>query len=145
MEGFPGGASGKEPACQPVQVTEETPVWPVDQEETPGGGHGNPVQYSCLRNPMDRGAWWLTNSPHCTAEMTTTLQSNYTSLPDKIPLKKKKRMSMMHFWGRLTRVKSTLAIGENDCSWQPYDRWDEIRIKLRKTFITRKYVLVIAS
>ena len=24
----------------------------------PGGGHGNPPQYSCLENPMDRGAWW---------------------------------------------------------------------------------------
>ena len=24
-----------------------------------GGGHGNPVQYSCLENPMDRGAWWV--------------------------------------------------------------------------------------
>ena len=23
----------------------------------PGGGHGNPLQYSCLKNPMDRGAW----------------------------------------------------------------------------------------
>ena len=25
----------------------------------PRGGHGNPLQYSCLENPMDRGAWWL--------------------------------------------------------------------------------------
>ena len=25
--------------------------------ESPGGGHGNPLQYSCLENPMDRGAW----------------------------------------------------------------------------------------
>ena len=25
-----------------------------------GGGHGNPLQYSCLENPMDRGAWWAT-------------------------------------------------------------------------------------
>ena len=25
-----------------------------------GGGHGNPLQYSCLENPMDRGAWWTT-------------------------------------------------------------------------------------
>ena len=25
---------------------------------SPGGGHGNPPQYSCLENPMDRGAWW---------------------------------------------------------------------------------------
>ena len=27
---------------------------------SPGGGHGNPLQYSCLGNPMDRGAWWVT-------------------------------------------------------------------------------------
>ena len=26
----------------------------------PGGGHGNPLQCSCLENPMDRGAWWAT-------------------------------------------------------------------------------------
>ena len=26
----------------------------------PGGGNGNPVQYSCLENPMNRGAWWVT-------------------------------------------------------------------------------------
>ena len=28
---------------------------------SPGGGHGNPSQYSCLENPMDRGAWWATS------------------------------------------------------------------------------------
>ena len=27
---------------------------------SPGGGNGNPLQYSCLENPMDRGAWWAT-------------------------------------------------------------------------------------
>ena len=27
---------------------------------SPGGGDGNPLQYSCLKNPMDRGAWWAT-------------------------------------------------------------------------------------
>ena len=27
---------------------------------SPGGGHGNPLQYSCLENPMDRGAWQVT-------------------------------------------------------------------------------------
>ena len=26
----------------------------------PGGGHGNLLQYSCLENPMNRGAWWAT-------------------------------------------------------------------------------------
>ena len=28
--------------------------------QSPGGGHGNPLQYSCLGNPMDGGAWWAT-------------------------------------------------------------------------------------
>ena len=28
--------------------------------QSPGGGHGNPLQYSCLENPVDRGAWWVT-------------------------------------------------------------------------------------
>ena len=27
---------------------------------SPGGGYGNPLQWSCLENPMDRGAWWAT-------------------------------------------------------------------------------------
>ena len=29
-------------------------------ERSPGGGHGNPLQYSRLENPLDRGAWWAT-------------------------------------------------------------------------------------
>ena len=35
---------------------------PVDAGDTraPGGGHGNPLQYSCLENLMDGGAWWAT-------------------------------------------------------------------------------------
>ena len=28
--------------------------------QSPGGGHGNPLQYSCLENTLDRGAWWAT-------------------------------------------------------------------------------------
>ena len=29
---------------------------------SPEGGHGNPLQYSCLENPIDREAWWATKS-----------------------------------------------------------------------------------
>ena len=39
-------------------------------ERSPGGGHDNPFQYSCLENPMDRGAWWAT--VHRVAESDTT-------------------------------------------------------------------------
>ena len=37
---------------------------------SPGGGHGNPLQYSCLENPVDRGAWRAT--VHRVAEWDTT-------------------------------------------------------------------------
>ena len=37
----------------------------------PGGGNGNPLQYSCLENPMDRGAWWATvQGGHKESDMT---------------------------------------------------------------------------
>ena len=39
---------------------------------SPGGGHGNPLQYSCLENPMDRGAWWAT--VHSVAKSRTQLK-----------------------------------------------------------------------
>ena len=41
---------------------QETQIWvqPLGQEDSPGGGKGNPLQYSCLGNSMDRGAWWAT-------------------------------------------------------------------------------------
>ena len=39
--------------------TRDTNLIPESQK-APGGGHGNPLQYSCLENPMDRGAWWVT-------------------------------------------------------------------------------------
>ena len=42
----------------------------------PGGGHSNPLQYSCLENPMDRGAWWAT--VHRVAELDTTEATEHT-------------------------------------------------------------------
>ena len=41
------------PAMQEMQETGSIP----ESGRSPGGGHGNPFQYSCLENPMDRGAW----------------------------------------------------------------------------------------
>ena len=39
---------------------------------SPGGGHGNPLQYSCLENPMDRGVWRAT--VHRVAKRQTQLK-----------------------------------------------------------------------
>ena len=37
---------------------------------SPGGGHGHPLQYSCLENPMDREAWWATVHRVAESDMT---------------------------------------------------------------------------
>ena len=74
---FPGGTSGKEPICQCRRRKRcEFNPWvgksPWRLGRAPGGGHGNPLQYSCLDNPMDSGAWWAT--VHRVAESRTQLK-----------------------------------------------------------------------
>ena len=39
---------------------QETKVWSVGQEDPPGERHGNPLQHSCLENPMNQGVWRAT-------------------------------------------------------------------------------------
>ncbi|CAN0404375.1 unnamed protein product [Rangifer tarandus platyrhynchus] len=57
FKGFPGGSVIKN---LPVNVGEARDVGSIPGlGRSPGGGHGNPLQYSCLENPMDRGAWRL--------------------------------------------------------------------------------------
>ena len=46
---FPGGSM------------RETRVRSLGRQDSPGEGNGNPLQYSCLENPKDRGAWWATD------------------------------------------------------------------------------------
>ena len=53
--GFPGGTNGKEPAASAGDVRDLGSI--PRSKRCPGGGHGNPLQCSCLENPMDRGAW----------------------------------------------------------------------------------------
>ena len=56
--GFPGGASGKNRPASAGDVRDAGSV--PGSGRSPGGEHGNPLQYSCLENPTDRGAWWAT-------------------------------------------------------------------------------------
>ena len=43
-----------------LPAMQETGVQFLGREDSPGGGNGYPLQYSCLDNPTDRGAWWAT-------------------------------------------------------------------------------------
>ena len=53
--GFPGSSDGKESACSAGDLG----LIP-ELGRSPGEGNGSPLQYSCLRNPMDREAWQAT-------------------------------------------------------------------------------------
>ena len=54
--GFPGGSNSKESACNVGDLGSIPGLG-----RSPGGGNGNPLQYSCLENSMDRGAWRTTD------------------------------------------------------------------------------------
>ena len=52
VQGFPGGSGGKESACSAGDPVSILGLGRVSGEE-----NGNPLQHSCLENPIDRGAW----------------------------------------------------------------------------------------
>ena len=64
--GFPGGSKGKDPTYN-VGDLGSSP----GSGRSPGEGNGNPLQYFCLENPMDRGAWRAT--AHGVAKSQTQL------------------------------------------------------------------------
>ena len=74
---FPGSSAGKESACNAGD-----PSLIPESGRSAGEGIGYPLQYSCLENPMDRGAWWAT--VHGVAKSWTRL-SDFSSLSAELP------------------------------------------------------------
>ena len=68
---FPGGSDGKVSACN----AEDLGSIP-GSGRSPGEGNGSPLQYSCLENSMDGGAWWATVHDATESDMTEQPQSS---------------------------------------------------------------------
>ena len=68
---FLGGSDGKESACNDRDLCSIPGLG-----RSPGEGNGNPIQGSCLENPMDRGTWWAV--VHGVSESWTRLSDDHT-------------------------------------------------------------------
>ena len=78
--GFPGGSDGKKSACGAGD-----PGLIPGSGRSPGEGNGNPLQYSCLENPMDGGAWQAT--AHGVAKSWTQLSDFAFTINNCMPIK----------------------------------------------------------
>ena len=79
-QGFPGGASDEEPACQ-CRRCKRCKRCRFDPWVRKRGGSSNPLQSSCLESPLDRGAWRAT--VHGVAKSQTRLKRLSTHAPDE--------------------------------------------------------------
>ena len=75
--GFLGGGSGKEPICRGKRHRDMGLIPRL--RRPPGGGHGNPLQYYCLENSMDRGAWQAVVHRVSQSQIQLKLLSTYTN------------------------------------------------------------------
>ena len=73
VEGFPGGSNGKESACNAGD-----PGLILGLRRSPGEGNGYPLQYSCLENSVDRGAWQATALGVVKSQMQMSDQCTHT-------------------------------------------------------------------
>ena len=74
--GLPGGSMVNNlPEMQEMQ--QELRVRSLSQGRSPGEGNGNPHHYSCLGNPMDRGAWWATSMGSLESDTTSRLNHHH--------------------------------------------------------------------
>ena len=83
-----------------MQEPQETQVW------SPGRGHGNPLQHSCLENPMERGAGWAT--VHGVEKSQTWLKQ----------LSKHARIELIILTCRLCKVEKAMAPHSSTLAWK---------------------------
>ena len=121
--GFPGGLEVKASACN-TGDRGSIPGW----GRFPGEGNGNPLPYSCLENPTDRGAWWAT--VHRVAKSQTWL-SNFTFTFFQELTEHIQDMVLKHSF--FTRLKYTFGITVSRKTKhlaQNWEKWKSVSLSL---------------
>ena len=96
--GFPGGSDGKKSTCEAGDLGSIP-----GSGRSPGEGNGNPVQYSCLEHPMDKGTQWATVRG-VTKELDMTEQlNNNTDLQSALRSQMQKPLLLLRVLRRLQR------------------------------------------
>jgi len=129
--------------AQPVKnppAMQEIRVWFLGREDSPGEKTGNPLQYSCLENPMDRGPWQ--DTVHRVAKKSDTTEQLSTQAGTQCTWKKRKHLdtvggnvnSYSHVgtvWSLLKKVQTTIIIWSSNPSSRYISKRNEISISKR--------------
>ena len=83
--GFPSGSVVKNPPASAGDIRDVGSVPRLGR--SPGDGNGCPLQYSCLENPMDRGAWWATARGVAESDMAERLTLSHDRLAKSMTVK----------------------------------------------------------
>ena len=127
--GLPWWLISKESACN-AEASGGTSSIP-SSGKSPGAGHGNPLQYSYLKNPMDRGAWWATihdatKSGTLLKQLSTDAHKYYDLLylnrgfPHSSVVKNLPTMQEMWVWplGQEDPLEEEMATYSNILAWR---------------------------
>ena len=87
--GFPSGSDSKESTYSTGNTGDMGSIPGLGR--SPGGANGNPLQYSCQENPVDRGAWWATvhgiTESDMTEQLSTAQHTRSTGFPGGLVVK----------------------------------------------------------
>ena len=99
LNGFPGGTVVKNPPVNAGDIRDADSI--PESGRSSAGGHGSPLQHSCLENPMDSGAWRATG--HWVSESQTTTEATLHARMDQNEPLKTAWANSSFYWEEIAR------------------------------------------
>ena len=115
LPGFPYGSAVKNPPANAGDVG-SIPGW----GRSPGGGNGNPLQYSCLGNPMDRGAWRPWGLKRVRLDLETRQQLEFRG--EAQDCRSRTGVTGLNFKSRTPRWLDSAASSHSEMPWKGLPR-----------------------